>query len=74
MIMVFQIPYALSCPPSPNRFRILSRMLQYLPNFHGVEGENPYTHVGMFLEVVEFLLDANQWEEDARLRLFAYSL
>ena len=61
-------------PPSPNQFRICSGMLQHFPNFHGVEGENPYAHVEMFLEVVGYLLDMNQWEEEARMRLFAYSL
>ena len=67
-------PSCVVMPLSPNAFLIRSGMLQQLPNFHGLDHENSFTRVELFLEIVGFLLEENQWEEEVKLRLFAYTL
>ena len=67
-----------SCIVLPNttaaHFELKPQILQLLPNFHGLDREDPYMHVKEFLDICSTFKFQNFSDESVRLRLFPFSL
>ena len=61
-------------PLNTNNFRVRPGMIPLIPNFHGLELENPYLHLKEFEEVCVAFNDQGCNEEIIRLKLFSFSL
>ncbi|XP_058216628.1 uncharacterized protein LOC131327478 [Rhododendron vialii] len=55
-------------------FELKPHIIQLLPQFHGIEREDPYMHVKDFLEICATFRFQNFSEESVKLRLFPFSL
>ncbi|XP_058216596.1 uncharacterized protein LOC131327445 [Rhododendron vialii] len=55
-------------------FELKHHIIQLLPQFHGIEREDPYMHVKDFLEICATFRFQNFSEESVKLRLFPFSL
>ena len=67
------IPSCIMFPPNAPHVEIKQRLLAILPNFRGLENENPYVHVRAFKEVIGSFYAQNVIET-AKLRFFLFSL
>lgn len=67
-----------SCIVLPNttaaHFELKPQILQLLPNFRGLDREDPYMHVKEFLDICSTFKFQNFSDESVRLRLFPFSL
>ncbi|RVW76607.1 hypothetical protein CK203_048711 [Vitis vinifera] len=64
-----------SCIVLPNEpIVIKTHLVPLLPQFHGMENENPYTHIKDFEEVCHTLHEGNTSIELMRLKLFPFTL
>ena len=61
-------------PNAATQFKIRPATISMLPSFHGLNRENPYTHLSKFLNVYATFRNQNLDEENVRLRLFPFSL
>ncbi|KAM7484084.1 hypothetical protein LguiA_000093 [Lonicera macranthoides] len=57
-----------------NHFELKPQVMQLLPNFHGIDQEDPYLHIKDFLEICATFKFQNFSDESVRLRLFPFSL
>ena len=57
----------------PN-FEFKPGMIQLLPNFHGLENENPYVHIREFEEVVATFYNQANIADTVRVKFFPFSL
>jgi hypothetical protein len=55
-------------------FELKPHVIKLLPNFYGLEKEDPYTHVNVFLDVCNTFKFHNFSDQFVRLRLFPFSL
>ena len=55
-------------------FMVRTGMIPHLPHYHGLDYENPYLHVKEFEEIVRTMLERNQNEESAFMKLFSFTL
>jgi hypothetical protein len=74
-------PVATSCHsyivlPSTNvtHFDLKPHVIQLLPSFHGLDLENPYSHVKKFIDMCTTFKFQNFSEKSIHLRLFPFSL
>ena len=68
------IPSCFVYPPNAQNFRLKPGMIQLLPNFHGLESENPYLHLKEFEEICVTLNEPTCTQESIKLKLFPFSL
>ena len=59
--------------PPTEEMVVRSYLVPLLPTFHGMEGENPYTHIREFEEVCNTFKDTNQLDL-MKLKLFPFTL
>lgn len=57
-----------------SHFELKPHVIQLLPNFHGLNQEDPYMHIKDFLEICDTFKFQNFSDESVRLRLFPFSL
>ena len=55
-------------------FEIKSSIIQMLPSFNGLDNEDPYNHLGEFLEICTTFKLQNLTDDALKLRLFPFSL
>jgi hypothetical protein len=55
-------------------FDLKPHVIQLLPSFHGLDHENPYSHVKKFQDIFTTSKFQNSSEESVYLRLFPFSL
>uniref|UniRef100_A0A2N9HM88 Retrotransposon gag protein n=1 Tax=Fagus sylvatica TaxID=28930 RepID=A0A2N9HM88_FAGSY len=67
------IPSCIMFPPNAPHVDIKQRLMAILPNFRGLENENPYVHVRAFEEVIGSFYAQNVIEI-AKLRFFPFSI
>ncbi|XP_073309925.1 uncharacterized protein [Primulina huaijiensis] len=67
-------PSCLVFPPDASHFNFKPGIIQFLPNFHGLDSENPYMHLREFEEVCNTYNDLNCSMNTIRLKLFPFSL
>jgi len=67
-------PSCIVLPVNHHRFNFKLDTIQLLPTFHGMESENPYTHMKEFKEVCGTCMDSTVNEDVVRLKLFPFSL
>ena len=67
-------PSCLVFPPDASHFNFKPGVIQLLPNFHGLDSENPYLHLREFEEVCNTYNDLNCSMNTIRLKLFPFSL
>ncbi|XP_073307370.1 uncharacterized protein [Primulina huaijiensis] len=67
-------PSCLVFPPDASHFNFKPGIIQLLPNFHGLDSENPYMHLREFEEVCNTYNDLNCSMNTIRLKLFPFSL
>ena len=67
------IPSCIMFPPNTPHVEIKQGLMAILPNFKGLENENPYVHVRAFEEVIGSFYAQNVIEI-AKLRFFPFSL
>ena len=67
------IPLCIMFPPNAPHMEIKQRLLAILPDFKGLENENPYVHVRAFEEVIGSFYVQNVIET-TKLRFFPFSL
>ena len=67
-------PSCLVFPPVASHFNFKPGIIQLLPNFHGLDSENPYMHLREFEEVCNTYNDLNCSMNTIRLKLFPFSL
>ena len=67
-------PSCLVFPEDASNFNFKSGIIQLLPTFHGLDSENPYTHLREFEEVCNTYNDQNCSMNTIRLKLFPFSL
>ncbi|XP_052172242.1 uncharacterized protein LOC127788168 [Diospyros lotus] len=67
-------PSCIVLPVNHHRFNFKPGTIQMLPTFHGMDSENPYTHMREFEEVCGTCVDQNVNEDTVRLKLFPFSL
>ena len=67
-------PSCLVFPPDAANFNFKLGIIQLLPNFHGLDNENPYLHLREFEEVYNTYNDLNCSMNTIRLKLFPFSL
>ena len=60
-------------PPNASHVEIKQGLLAILPDFRGLENENPYVHVRAFEKVIDSFY-AHNVIETAKLRFFPFSL
>ena len=61
-------------PTNATHFDLNPHVIQLLPAFHGLDLENPYTHVKKFKDICTTFKFQNFSEESVHLRLFPFSL
>jgi hypothetical protein len=61
-------------PTNATHFDLKPHVLQFLPAFHGLDLENPYSHVKKFKDICATFKFQNFSEESVHLRLFPFSL
>ena len=61
-------------PPDANTINLRAGNIQLLPNFHGLENENPYEHIKTFEEACSINLDGKMNADTLYLKLFPFSL
>ena len=59
---------------STKHFELKPQIIQLLPNYHGLNREDPYMHVNDFLEICATFRFTDFSDESVRLRLFPFSL
>ena len=67
-------PSCIIFPPNMPNFEFKPGMTQILPNFHGLENENPYVHIREFEEVVATFYNQANIADIVRLKFFPFSL
>uniref|UniRef100_A0A2N9IAN8 Retrotransposon gag domain-containing protein n=1 Tax=Fagus sylvatica TaxID=28930 RepID=A0A2N9IAN8_FAGSY len=67
------IPSCIMFPPNAPHVEIKQGLMAILPDFRGLENENPYVHVRAFEEVIGSFYAQNMIET-AKLRFFPFSL
>uniref|UniRef100_A0A2N9F0Y9 Integrase catalytic domain-containing protein n=1 Tax=Fagus sylvatica TaxID=28930 RepID=A0A2N9F0Y9_FAGSY len=67
------IPSCIMFPPNAPHVEIKQGLMAILPDFRGLENENPYVHVRTFEEVISSFYAQNMIET-AKLRFFPFSL
>ena len=67
-------PSCIVLPVNHHRVNFKPGTIQLLPTFHGMDSENPYTHMKEFEEVCGTCMDATVNEDVVRLKLFPFSL
>ena len=65
-------PSFLIFPSNTNNFIVKPCMISLIPNFHGLDLENPYLHLKEFEEVCATFNDQGYSEEIIRLKLFSF--
>ena len=61
-------------PDDANTINLRAGNIQLLPNFHGLENENPYEHIKSFEEACSINLDGKMNADTLYLKLFPFSL
>ena len=61
-------------PANANTFTPRANNIQILPSYHGMENENPYTHLQAFVEACSICLTDKVNEDIVYLKLFPFSL
>jgi hypothetical protein len=61
-------------PTNATHFDLKPHVIQLLPAFHGLDLENPYSHVKKFKDICATFKFQNFSEESMHLRLFPFSL
>jgi hypothetical protein len=61
-------------PTNATHFDLKPHIIQLLPLFHGLDLENPYSHVKKFKDISATLKFQSFFEESVHLRLFPFSL
>ena len=61
-------------PYQGRNFVVRTGMISHLPHYHGIDYESPYLHVKEFEEIVRTMLERNQNEVDAFMKLFYFTL
>jgi hypothetical protein len=61
-------------PTNATHFDLKPHIIQFLPSFHGLELENPYSHVKKFKDMCATFKFQKISEESVHLRLFPFSL
>jgi hypothetical protein len=68
-------PSCIMLPPTnATHFDLKPHVIQLLPAFHGLDLENPYSHVKKFKDICTTFKFQNFSEESVHLRLFPFSL
>jgi hypothetical protein len=67
------IPSCIMFPPNAPHVEIKQGLMAILPDFRGLENENPYVHVRAFEEMIGSFYAQNVIET-AKLRFFPFSL
>jgi hypothetical protein len=68
-------PSCIELPPTNAiHFDLKPHVIQLLPSFHGLDLENPYSHVKKFKDICATFKFQNFSEESVHLRLFPFSL
>lgn len=67
-------PSCILLPVQAHAFLVKSGMLQLLPQFHGIERENPYLHTKEFEEIVATFVSNHAMEDIACMKLFPFFL
>uniref|UniRef100_A0A2N9FZ71 Retrotransposon gag domain-containing protein n=1 Tax=Fagus sylvatica TaxID=28930 RepID=A0A2N9FZ71_FAGSY len=67
------IPSCIMFPPNAPHVELKQGLLAILPDFRGLENENPYVHIRAFEEVINSFY-AQHVVETAKLRFFPFSL
>ena len=67
------IPSCIMFPPNASHVEIKQGLMAILPDFRGLENENPYVHVRVFEEVIGSF-SAQNVIETVKLRFFLFSL
>ena len=65
-------PSCLIFPLNAHHFRFKPGMINLLPNFHGLEYENPYLHLREFEDVCATFTDQEVSNEIVKLKLFSF--
>ena len=60
--------------PPLEQLIIRPHIVPFLPNFHGMESENPYTHIKEFEEVCNTFREGGASIDSMRLKLFPLTL
>lgn len=68
------IPSCILLPPNMPNIDFRPGMVQILPEFHGLENENPYVHVRAFEEAVIVFYNQIQGMDFVKLKFFPFSL
>jgi hypothetical protein len=61
-------------PTNATHFDLKPHVIQLLPSFHGLDLENPYSHVKKFTDMCTAFKCQNFFKESVHLRLFPFSL
>jgi hypothetical protein len=61
-------------PTNATHFDLKPHVIQLLPSFHGLDLENPYSHVKKFTDMCAAFKFQNFFEESVHLRLFPFAL
>ena len=61
-------------PTNATHFDLKPHVIQLLPSFHGLDLENPYSHVKKFMDMCATFKFQIFFEESVHLRLFPFSL
>ena len=67
-------PFCIRAPAGGTLFELKSPLLQQLPIFHGLAGENAYTHLDQFHMVCSTMKPTGVTDEQIQLRAFPFSL
>ena len=67
-------PFCIRIPAGGTPFELNSSLLQQLPTFHGLSGENAYTHLDQFHVVCSSMKPSGVTDEQIQLRAFPFSL
>ena len=65
---------AIVLPNDAHKLNLKPDTIQLLPTFHGLEKENPYTHLILFEEVCSTCFDEKTKIESVYLKLFPFSV
>lgn len=68
------IPSCIVFTVNHHKFNFKSGTIQFLPTFHGINSENPYTHMKEFEEVYGTCMGQTFNEDIVQLKLFPFSL
>src|SRR4051812_38073837 len=69
------IPSCIILPKSTaTHFELKSNIINLLPNFYGLDREDPYLHIKEFLDICSTFKFQNFTDDSVRLRLFPFSL